>query len=360
MPRSICLNMIVKNECRVIERCLRSVRPILDSWAIVDTGSSDGTQELIKKTLDGIPGELFERPWRDFATNRNEAIELARARADYLVVIDADDVLVVPDRFKLPELTHDSYQLLVEYGATRYWRTHLFKGALDFKYVGVLHEVLVSDSARSSARLEGLVYRVVSGGARSDDPEKYKKDAAVLERALKDDPTSTRNAFYLAQSWRDAGELEKARDAYERRVAMAGWVEEVYVSLCEIAKLEERLGRDDDTVVGAYVRAYENRPSRVEPLCEAARFLRVKKRMAAAYPFARAASDAPHPDDVLFVDETVYAWRALDELAISAYYAGRYKEGLAANQRLLSGKSLPASERERVQKNLQFCRSKLK
>lgn len=350
--------MIVKNESRVIERCLASVRPIVDSWIVCDTGSTDGTQQLIRNAMAGVPGDLFERPWRDFASNRNEAIELARGRGDYLLVIDADDVLVIPDGFKLPALTHDSYQLLVEYGDTRYWRTHLFKPDLDFKYVGVLHEVLVSETTRSTARLQGIGYRVIPDGARSSDPEKFKKDAAVLESALAQDPTSTRTAFYLAQSWRDAGDLERALRAYEKRVAMGGWAEEVFVSLLEIAKIEERLGRDDDTVVGAYLRAYEQRPQRVESLCEAARFLRTRGRMAAAYPFARTAADAPRPDDVLFIDESVYAWRALDEFAIAAYYAGRFKEGLAANQRLLSGKSLPASERARVQKNLQFCKEK--
>ena len=62
---TICLNMIVKNEAHVIRRCLDSVRPIVDSWVIVDTGSSDGTQEIVRNWFADIPGELHERPWRD-------------------------------------------------------------------------------------------------------------------------------------------------------------------------------------------------------------------------------------------------------------------------------------------------------
>jgi glycosyltransferase involved in cell wall biosynthesis len=68
--QSFCLNMIVKNEARVIRRCLDSARPIIDFWVIVDTGSTDGTQEAIRRHLDGLPGELIERPWVDFAHNR--------------------------------------------------------------------------------------------------------------------------------------------------------------------------------------------------------------------------------------------------------------------------------------------------
>src|SRR5580692_5161489 len=110
MSRSICLNMIVKNEASVTRRCLDSVRPFVSSWAIVDTGSTDGTQDVIRAHLRDLPGELFERPWRDFGTNRSEAIELARARADYLIIIDADEVLEAAPAFELPDLTLDAYQ----------------------------------------------------------------------------------------------------------------------------------------------------------------------------------------------------------------------------------------------------------
>ena len=83
----ICLNMIVKNESRVIERCLRSAKPFIHSWAISDTGSTDGTQDIIRRVMADVPGELIERPWVDFAHNRNQALELAkkprRVRADH-------------------------------------------------------------------------------------------------------------------------------------------------------------------------------------------------------------------------------------------------------------------------------------
>ena len=91
----LCLNMIVKNEALVIRRCLDSVRPIIDHWVIVDTGSTDGTQDIIREHLRDLPGELHERPWRNFAHNRSEALELARGRSDYTLIIDADDTLEI-------------------------------------------------------------------------------------------------------------------------------------------------------------------------------------------------------------------------------------------------------------------------
>src|SRR2546428_69578 len=70
----ICLNMIVKNESHVITRCLGSVLPLIDYWVIVDTGSDDGTQKIIKDFMQekGVSGELHERPWINFSHNRNE------------------------------------------------------------------------------------------------------------------------------------------------------------------------------------------------------------------------------------------------------------------------------------------------
>jgi tetratricopeptide (TPR) repeat protein len=358
--QTLALCMIVKNEAHVLARCLDSVRRLLTAWVIVDTGSTDGTQDLVRATMRGIPGELHERRWKDFAHNRNEAIQLARGKAEYLLVIDADDELVIPHGFALPPLVADSYKLRVEYGATRYWRTHLFRAGLDFRYAGVLHEVLVSDSPRTESRLEGLVYRCTVAGSRSSDPKKYEKDAAVLEAALAAEPDNARYAFYLAQSWRDAGQLDKARAAYAKRAAMSGFEEETWYALFEVAKLTARLGEGDDTVTGAYLRAFERRPSRAEPLCYLAICLRERGRVAAGYPFARAASETPLPEDILFIDDAVYAWRAKDEYAVAAYWTGRHREALAVNEELLAGIALPRAERARVEKNATCCREKIR
>ena len=259
----------------------------------------------------------------------------------------------------MPKLTKDAYELRVEDSGTSYMRLHLFRADLDFRYIGVLHEVLKTPERSTRGRLDGLLYRRTGGGARSVNPHKYRHDAAVLEAALAAEPGNARYAFYLAQSWRDANEHEKAIAAYEHRVKMGGWEEEVFTSLNEIGKSSVKLGKDDGTIIDAYLRAYERRPTRAEPLTDLAAFLRDLGRKAAAYPFARTASEIPRPNDILFVDEGVYAWRAVDEHAVAAYWVGRYKEALGLNQRMMASGALPEHERERVQKNMAFCREKL-
>ncbi|MCW5866026.1 MAG: glycosyltransferase [Candidatus Eremiobacteraeota bacterium] len=92
----------------MIERCLRSVLPLLDGWTVVDTGSSDDTPALVESVLSHLPGQLHHRPWRNFAENRSEAFELNRGRGDYHLVVDADDRLERHE-LKTPELQADWY-----------------------------------------------------------------------------------------------------------------------------------------------------------------------------------------------------------------------------------------------------------
>ena len=146
--QTVCLNMIVKNEAPVIARCLASVRPLIDSWVIVDTGSTDGTQEIVREVLADLPGELIERPWRDFGSNRTEALQLARGRADYVFVIDADEVVELDPDFRLPRLTADAYLVTIALDGWTYPRRQLVRDALPWRYEGVLHEYIVCEQAR--------------------------------------------------------------------------------------------------------------------------------------------------------------------------------------------------------------------
>jgi tetratricopeptide (TPR) repeat protein len=351
---TICLNMIVKNETPVIDRCLASVRPFVDYWVIVDTGSTDGTQDIIRAALASIPGELHERPWRDFAHNRNEALELARAKGDYLFFIDADDRLRAPEGFVWPDLVQDAYYLHSEDAGTIYSRGLLVSARREWRWAGVIHEYLTSTPAAQFTQLEWPRIVVSHDGARARDPKTYENDAAILERALADEPQDARYAFYLAQSYRDAGQPEKARDAYRRRASMSGWDEETWYSLYEVGRLSERLGAPVADVQGAYLAAYQFRPQRAEPLCQLARYHRERQEFALAYLFARQAVAIPRPADLLFVDDAVYRWRSLDELGAAAWWVGALSEGRQAIERLIAEGNVPESERPRVDANLRF------
>lgn len=353
---TICLNMIVRDEAHVIEECLGDVVGHVDRWVIVDTGSTDGTQQVVREFFAerGVPGELHERPWRDFGTNRTEALDLAHDTADYLWVIDADDR--VHGHLDLSGLEADAYAL--RYGPDpEFWRTQLFSTRRRWAYVGVLHEYPTTlDGEHAVSRLEGD-YHVQSRreGARNLDPAKYDKDCAVLEDALEENPDDPRLVFYLAQSHMDAGRPDVAAEVYERRVGMTGWEEETFVAAWRRAQCLEMAAADRAVVIEAYLDAWQRRPSRAEPLVDLARWLRTCGDHDLAHLFAVRATTISFPDDdLLFVGRAPYDWSAEDEAAIAAFYVGREAESFERNDRLLWSATLPLPERERVLENRDY------
>jgi GR25 family glycosyltransferase involved in LPS biosynthesis/glycosyltransferase involved in cell wall biosynthesis len=267
--KTICLTMIVKNEGHLIRDTLEHLCQhfTFSTWAISDTGSTDGTQDIIRTFFAerGIPGVLAEEPWQDFGYNRTKAFELAYNRSDYALVWDADDS--IEGKLVLPTpLTADSYKFTFgDGGACCYERPQLFNNRKRWKYVGVLHEYAASiDSVGPDQRVLGA-YHFVSGrrGARSKDPEKYLKDALVLEKALETEPDNARYVFYCGNSWISCGQGEKAIPHYKRLLKMAAWAEEKYVACIELWDIYERMGKVEEAIPFA-IDAFKYSPDRVE------------------------------------------------------------------------------------------------
>lgn len=372
MERSItgsrlCLTMIVRNEARVIRRCLESVRPYITHWAIVDTGSDDDTPRIVREYLGATPGQLQHRPWRGFSSSRNEALELARSvlgerdpPAGYLLVLDADERWVCPPSVSLPPLVADVYRVLhrIRGGSTRFWLGSIVRASLECRYHGDLHEALAWPPDAREERLPGMEIHGFFDGARNRNPlGKYMNDVAVLERARARDPLDARIAFYLAQSYRDAGNLERSIACYRQRVALGGWPEEIWYSLYQIGELLDRLGRLDEAV-HAHLEALAHRPSRAEALVALAALRRRQKRWADAASFATRALRLPVPDDILFLDEAAYTWRPLYEYASASARLGDHQESLRALEQLLNHPSLPAALRPRVAASRERCRDR--
>lgn len=355
--QTICLCMIVKNESHVISRCLQSVLPLLDAWVIVDTGSTDGTQQSVQNLLSHLPGEMIERPWVNFAHNRSESLQYARGRADYVLVIDADEVLEISSGFQLPKLTADAYDFEMLSGPLTYYKTQLVRDALQWRYQGVVHEHIVTarDSEPTRERLPGLRTIRIPDGARARDPLTYRKDALLLEEALLQEPENTRHMFYLAQSYADARELELSIDRYTRRVAMGGWAEEVWCSLYQIARLKEMQGKEWPLVLAAYLAAFSYRPDRAESLYRIGIYYQVQQQYPLAYLFFAHAMQIAYPaNDVLFVEKEVYNYFLPLEFSVTCFYVGRHDEAIAAANQLLATPNLSAEQVEQITKNRQF------
>ncbi|WP_258051827.1 glycosyltransferase [Mesorhizobium sp. INR15] len=367
---TIGLCMIVKNEAKVILKCLDSALPIVDYVLIIDTGSEDGTQELIRGflTARNVPGAVIDEPWRDFAYNRTFALERLRevGEVDYAMIIDADDVLILdpdfdPIAFK-SLMDQDLYNVEVSHGDILFYRPQICRNRLPFSFKGVLHEYLDAPACPIS-RQDARGFRIATGrgGARSQNPRKYQDDAAALENVLKTEADPflvSRYTFYLAQSYRDCGEREKALEHYLQRTKQGFWNEEIYVSSLEAGNLMAALDQPFEEVVAVFEQATQMVPTRAEALHAASRYCRDRSRNAEGQEYARRGLNINKPPG-LFVQGWVYDYGLLDEFAVNAYWAGAYRESLDACLKLLASDKLPSHMVQRVAANARFASDKL-
>ena len=369
--KSIGLCMIVKNEAHVITRCLDSVRPFVDYVLVEDTGSTDGTQEIICSWLGqhDIPGAVIEEPWRDFAYNRTHVMEALRKveTVDYAFIIDADDALVLeegfdPAAFKR-EMHDDLYDVQIRHGGTCFLRPQLSNNRMPFCFKAVLHEYLEAPPGElKRSHGQGFHIQTGRGGARNNNPRKYQDDAAALEKGLltETDPfLISRYTFYLAQSYRDYRENEKALANYLKRAEQGFWAEEIFYSLYQAGKIQESAGFPPEEVIATYLRATDASPSRAEALHAAARYCRSLGRNEEGYQYAKRGAEKPLPVAGLFTESWIYDNGLLDEVGINGYWSGHYREALDSCLRLLGGSALPANQRERIMRNAQFSLAKL-
>ena len=271
--KTICLNMIAKDEAHIIRDTLTKLlqKIKIDFWVICDTGSTDATKEIIQSFFDeqGISGELYDCEWRNFADNRSLALEYAFGKTDYVFVWDADDEIV--GNLQLPTLEADWYSFqFSDDSGTLYKRPQLFKNTIKWMYKSVLHEYVMSqEPLRPQIHIFGE-YHFLSGRTsnRNKDTNKYLKDALILDAAYhkaieEKDDLHMRYAYYGAKSYFDAGALEKALEFYKKVLGHDGWSEEKYNSCISIYSIYKVMLQPDEGI-GYLLKARAYNPRRAE------------------------------------------------------------------------------------------------
>ena len=363
----ICLNMIVKDEAHIIHEVLESVSKYIDYYIISDTGSSDNTINIIKNFFNkkNITGEVHQDKWVNFGYNRTLAIKHCNnsknTDIEYIWVIDADDV--VRGNLIMPILTKDCYYL--KYGKVfTYSRAQIFKLSKKWEFKDVLHEYPVcksgngrftNDTIQGDYHIEGRTI-----GNRSKDPDKYKKDAITLEKALLTDPSNTRYLFYLAQSYKDSRQNEKSITAYKKRIAFGGWYEEIFYSHLMVGDLMTRLKKPSRDIVTAYLKACKSAPHRAEAWYRLALHFRTHGNHEMAYNYGKKGINIPFPlKDKLFIAKDIYDYRIKDEVSIACYYTNRHEEAITLCKELLINPHVPKREKTRIEKNMNFSKHTL-
>lgn len=354
MPRpTVCLNMIVKDESKNIIDCLKCVVDYIDYYLIVDTGSTDNTIELIETFMEehGKEGKVIshifetcechpnDKTWYfDFEKNRNYAIEQAQLQdetknATYLMFMDADDR--VYGKIPVGEiLSHklDVCQLDLHYGGMVFPRNIFMKNdpSLNIRYEGALHETL-DISKVSKIKLFQGDYHIIgnSDGYCSRITDRHEKYALIFESILEDPncKNRSRQIFYCAQSWKDAGNIDKAIEYYKIRAEMKeGYTEERYISYYRLAQLYLQKKMDWNIIEKMCMMAYNICLYRSETLYIIQDHYKNNGNLTKAVEIGELAVKIPMPSGSLFVDKDIYNIHIPFTLAVSYYLLGKFRE----------------------------------
>lgn len=350
--------MIVRDEAAIIETTLRMLAkaiPSLVTYVIADTGSVDDTKAIIGTTMAdvGLTGHVLDHKWEDFGTNRTRmleaAAELTRTTAQYLFLWDADDSMTLPEgvtSMPLPDPMHaDMYSYMFESGTgsarpIRYTRPSLIRNSRAWRYVGVLHEYLEATCptpppSTGKVVVPGFVFLSRQMGARSQDPDKYRRDARVFETALANNPPTGlkyRYMFYLGNSYRDAKDEPAAIEAYKALLNDPGartgsWVEEQYVAALRLGQMLNKAG-DTAGATLYWLKGCGKVRDRVEIVQELVNMFTFLNEPEVAYGLSKLGS-APTPgSNHLFLDETVAAFYYPYTMIIVCGRTARQAEGM--------------------------------
>jgi len=386
---------MVRNEEKIIERCLRAALPHVDALVLSVNGTTDATVEIASRVATELekPFSIVESEWQNFGVNRSRSVTDTRAwcvaqgwdvSTTYALLLDADHVLhaasdrsgahavpeapavlrtafvsrpseqpfgeaaepwlaagalgvagggVSPPRV---ELVHPHYELDLFGGNQKNPGTRLICLSHEWKCIGVTHEYWASEPDTGSVHYAGLwVEDLYDGGAKAD---KHERDVKLLTEGLKAEQGNGRYMFYLGETYLNMGEPRKAFDWYEKRIAAGGWDEEIWYSRYKQGIALLRMSKTE-RAAGVLLQAFEMRPGRAEPLAVLARHYREKGQNQLAYMIALRGAEVPDSTDRLFV-ETDVQHRCFEEISITGFYCGdkssARKVGFEACEHLLS------------------------
>jgi len=331
---TICLMVMAKNEAHVIERALASAIAHVDAVVVTDTGSTDGTQEVVERfcKTQGIQPIIVNSPWRGWAESRQEMFENAKqSGCEYAIQLDADDALEVAPDAEMPEEDGPSgYSIRIREGSESWDRPDMLRLDQPWEWGGADHpRAHIAGALPGDVdRLRGWRTKVIGGGGRSvslvDQVEKWRRGAADLEKRIAECPDDAHAWFYAGQNHMESGNFERALECFTKRFELGGvFQEELWRSLWLFARCTWELGRWLE-IPAAYLYAYQFRPTRCEPLVDLARYYRLRGWYDSALPIARLASTIPLPkEDRLPLREDFYEWQAKTEQMTAEWKAAR-------------------------------------
>lgn len=343
---TICFATMCKNEEHCIRDTLESVYKYIDTWVVCDTGSTDNTCKVVEDFFKekGISGELFHHEWVGFDVNKTKMFEACYNRSDYILHLDADDLLMGDFEFTNEDAGCLSYLVTTKRGAASYKCQIIFSNRHHWKLCGVAHTTIKCLDNHEGLKGGDLTHKNFyqisrDTGSRSEDPDKYYKDALKLQKQFFDtlisdpDDLNRRSIFYTAQSYYDSRRFEQSAQWYSLYIQMKGtWFEEVFESHLRVAACLTELKYPIHEIEYHYNKAIQVIPDRAEPYFLLGKFYNKSGLHQKGYVCLKAAKaislENAKKKYILFIKEYCYGNNVNDELSVACYWTDRGEEGV--------------------------------
>jgi len=293
---TMCFATMCKNEEHCILETIESCYKYCDYWVVCDTGSTDRTCELVVNFFKekGIPGELHKDEWVGFGHNKTLMFERCYKKTDYIIHPDADDLLIGDFSFTNEDAGKLAYSIKIKRGGSQYTSLAVWNNNYHWKICGNAHTIArcLDNDGLECGDLTNRDFYLLSRdtGSRSNDPDKYYKDALVLQKQFIDtslfdeDGLNSRSVFYTAQSFYDSGKMEDSMKWYMIYTKLKDtWNEEIFESYMRISDCMKVLNYEEKFIVGYLNKAIDLFRDRAEPFYKLGEYYYDNKRYDIAY-----------------------------------------------------------------------------
>ncbi len=351
---TISLCMIVKDEEKIIGRCLDCVKDLVDEIIIVDTGSTDMTKEIVKE----YTSKIYDFKWiDDFSAARNYSF--SKATMDYIFWLDADDILLEEDRAKfkrVKELLNPSidvvmmkYNLGVDENGKptmTFFRERLLKRSKNYKWYDRVHEYMVFDGKIVNSDV-CITHKSVHG--RTD------RNLKIFEKMISEGHELTnRNYFYFARELFFNERYDDAIEYYNKFLETEDGYLSNYIDSCIDLYKCYKVKNNGKMMLNSLFRSFEYDTPRGEICCYIGFYYKKKKDYDKAIFWFELATKLKKPDSKWgFVIHDMWGFIPCVELSICHFEIGNIEEAIRFNEKA----SIYKPNHPAVLKNREFLKS---
>ncbi|MCL2169131.1 MAG: glycosyltransferase [Defluviitaleaceae bacterium] len=343
---TISLCMIVKNEEKILARCLDSIKDIVDEIIIVDTGSTDQTKEIAKKYTD----KIFDFEWiEDFSAARNAAF--SKAASDYQMWLDADDVFPEESARKLLELKStlaDDVDIVTMKYVTHFdeqdnpvlisTRERLLRREAGYVWIDPVHECI--------PLIGNVFYSDIEVHHKKEvqSEPSYRNLDIYNNMVKKGKDLSPRQLYYYARELKDHGKWEDAAHYFQIFLDKEeGWIED-NIAACFNLAICFKHSEQPEKILKALLKSFEYDSPRAEVCCELGYFYKSKNDYATALKWFQIAANLDYPETPGFILQDYWGYIPNIESCVCHYHLGNHAKAIKSNEAAAKFKLTPAIE----------------